>query len=305
MTFLKEQIFSEIVDKGNRSPLRISYKTQFFLCDQCGKDFSRRSQKTKYINANYHFCKKECSIAASKKGGVIYKLKRKNCIEKYGVEHHLSSHEIQQKRISTCLEKFGGTAPMHSQVVKEKAVKTIIDKYGTHFSNVEEIKEKKRTTCLEKYGVSSYSKTDEFKSRIDWDDINKRGYKTRKKNGRSPISKIEKKFGDFLIQNFGAVDAQVEINNWLIDFFIPSLETYVQFDGDYWHGSNMSVEQLLEQANEKPQFFTIAGTKIRDLQKVEWFLKNNKKLVRIKESIFKQKKYDEILSLLKEPSHGL
>lgn len=305
MTFLREEKKCDVVDGGRRSAFKVNYKVQFFSCNQCGAEFSRRSSKKKYIGLPYHFCKRECSIDATKKGGAIDRAKRQYCLEKYGVEHHLSSDQIQQKRVTTCIERFGGISPMHSQKTKDKTAKTIIDRYGTHFSNTDEVKEKKKATCLEKYGVDSYTKTDEFKAKIDWSELNRKGYRTRKENGISPISKIEKKFGDFLRQHFGEIEDQTEVNGWLIDFYIPILDVYVQFDGDYWHGLDVTIEQLLEQADRKPQFSTIAGTKLRDQKKVEWFSQNGKKLIRIRESLFKKKKYDEILSLFKESSYGL
>lgn len=274
-----------------------------FVCNQCNSKFTKRSPKKKFIEQPYHFCDKKCSNDACKRGGVIDLNKRANCIQKYGAEHHLQNAKIQQKRLATCEKLFGGRAPMSSQHVQEKTAKTNEERYGGHFSRNPEIKQKKRDTCMKKYGVDSFSKTEEFKEKIDWRDLTRKGFETRKKMGKSKISKIEASFGEFLKNHFECVENQVEVNSWWMDFYVPSIKTYVQFDGDYWHGLDALLEDLLK--SDKPQHRVIAGTKMRDAQREEWFSAKGLKLVRIRESAFKKKQYDQILMLIKGNDHGL
>jgi len=297
--FLREESRSEINKAGKRG----SYKMHFFRCDHCGSEFSKRSAKRRLIEFPHHFCNVTCTQNASKKGGLIYNLKKSHCLEKYGTEHHLQNKEIQEKRITTCERVYGGRAPLSSAAIREKISKTNEERYGGHFSRSEKIKEKRRATCLEKYGVDSFSKTSNFKESINWNDLARKGFETRKKKGISNISKIEKLFGEFLERNFGTVESQVEVNNWAMDFYIPSINTYVQFDGDYWHGLDMSIEQLLE--SNKPQFHIIAKTKMRDALRQEWFSNNKMKLVRIRESDFKKKLYDRIINSIQGEIHGI
>jgi very-short-patch-repair endonuclease len=296
--FNKTEIVPSVDVMGRKVKIKISY----FVCDHCKNDYSLKSCKTKYINKQLHFCGKSCSTLAYKKGGVIDNMKRSNCLKKYGAEHHFKSQDIQNKRINTCIKKFGGKAPMSSDIIKEKTQKTIFEKYGEHYSLTDEVQSKKRKTCLEKYGVDSYSKTNEFKSSLDWLDINKKGFETRKKLGISPVSKIEKRFESFLRENFGEVVCQVPISTWWIDFYLPSKNVYVQFDGDYWHGLNKSQEELL--SSPKPRDKVIAETQIRDEKKENWFKEQNLVLIRIAESQFKKKEYQKILGKI-EGRNGL
>lgn len=294
----------ENVTNLNRLGRKNRFKLGHFKCDQCNLEFTKRRTEEKIINAPYHFCGKQCVIDASKKGNAIDKIKRKTCVKRYGAEHHFNNPEIQQKRINTCEKLFGGRAPLSSHIIQEKCSKTNEERYGGHFSKTQEIKQKKRETCLKKYGVDSFSKTCDFKEKIDWQNLTKKSFETRKKAGKSKISKIEKEFGDFLKKHFDLIENQVEMNNWWMDFYIPSINTYVQFDGDYWHGLNVSLETLLE--SEKPQYQVIAATKIRDAQREKWFDQQGIRLIRIRESEFKKKLYDQILNrILGESQNGL
>ena len=292
MTFLETNMYTEKNALGQSSHFKLSR----FKCDQCEKSFEKRSAKNKYINSPHHFCSSSCAILSSRRGGIVYEFKRKSCLEKYGVEHHLQNEEIQKKRIDTCIELFGGRAPMSSEEIRKKSEKTNQERYNGHFSKTEKIKKKRRETCLKKYGVDSFSKTKEFKEKVNWQQVNTKGFETRKKNGMSPVSKIEEKFGDFLRSNFKDVHSQIQISNWWIDFYIPSKDVYVQFDGDYWHGLNKTTAELLSSKN--PRDRVIAGTRERDRQKERWFEENGYKLVRIFESQFKKEEYREILKMI-------
>ena len=297
--FLRIENITNLDRLGRKSHAKIGY----FMCDQCGREFTKRRTEAKIINSPRHFCGRKCLSDSSRKGGALDIAKRETCKQKYGTEHHLKNPEIQQKRLDTCERLFGGRAPMSSRDVQEKTAKTNEERYGGHFSKNPDVKQKKRDTCLRKYGVDSFSKTSEFKDGIDWQDLTRRGFETRKKAGIAKISKIERAFGDFLKKYFDLVETQVEINNWWMDFFIPSINTYVQFDGDYWHGLNVSLNELLE--SDKPQNRVIAGTKIRDAQREQWFAQQGLRLVRVRESEFKKKLYDQILNTIRGGQDGL
>ncbi len=58
-----------------------------------------------------------------------------------------------------------------------------------------------------------------------------------------------------------------------IDFFVSTTLVYFQLDGVYWHGLDRPI---VKQTNT-----TIQKTMLRDKKQIDWFQKNNKKLVRI------------------------
>src|SRR5690606_106068 len=49
-----------------------------------------------------------------------------------------------------------------------------------------------------------------------------------------------------LIQQFGIEDVEhhVIIDGYRIDFYVKSIDTYVQLDGEYWHGLSQPYDKL-------------------------------------------------------------
>ena len=281
----------------NKQEQLITRKITRLKCDTCGKEFVKVSWKSVYKTNRHHFCTCECSRIACLKGGLIDDAKRQNCLARYGTDHHLKNAEVQEKRLQTVVERYGGRSPLCDETVKEKSRSTCIEKYGDHFSRTESVKEKKRRTCTDKFGVDSFSKTQEFKDKVDWQSIHKKGNETRKKRGKSVVSKIEIAFLTFLRENFPVVDHQVPIATWLIDFYIPSVDAYVQFDGNYWHGLDRPHEIIM--MSDRRVDKVIASTIKRDEKRAKWFEDRKFRLVRIKESDFKQKQYDVILEAIR------
>lgn len=289
MTFVKVEVTTYI----SKINVKTSKKIGYFICDHCKEEFCNKP-KPRYLKREHHFCGKQCADLACQKGGVIFEKKKINYISKYGVEHHFKDKNIQEKRIKSCVKKYGGKCPMSGKEVKDKTKNIFLQKYGNHPSKLEWMKEKKKSTCLKKYGVDSFSKTDKFKQSVDWAEVARKGLATRSRQGNVNISKIEIKFHQFLLQNFGKVDTQVPIREWNLDFYLPELEIYIQFDGNYWHGLDVTVEQL--QVKNTKISKSIIKTKERDLIREQWFLENKIKLVRVVEKDFKDKKYDKILA---------
>lgn len=296
MTFIKIEVKTYI----NKRNVHTSRKIGHFVCNQCDKNFCNKP-KPKYLNSEYHFCSKCCANLACKKGGVLFKKKENNYIKKYGSTHHFRNEKIQEKRIESCVKKYGGRCPMSSKEVKDKTKNVFLQKYGDHFSRLDSIKQKKKDTCLKKYGVDSFTKTDMFKKSVDWAEVARKGLKTRSQQGNLRISKIENKFHQFLLENFSNVETQVPIREWNLDFYLPELEIYIQFDGNYWHGLDVTVEELKIKNTRISK--SIIRTKERDVTRDQWFLEHKMKLVRVVEKDFKDKKYDKILEQIRGASN--
>jgi G:T-mismatch repair DNA endonuclease (very short patch repair protein) len=292
MTFAKIEIIKFISKRNVKTSRRVGH----FICDCCKKKFCSRP-KPKYLKLEHHFCSRQCASLAARKGGAIFNKKENNCLKKYGAAHHFKNKDVQEKRINSCIDKYGGRCPMNSEEVKLKSQDTILKKYGDHHSRLDSIKQKKKDTCLNKYGVDSFTKTKEFRESVDWASVARKGLKTRSKKGMLNVSKIENKFHQFLLNYFNEVKTQIPIREWSLDFYLPKLDTYIQFDGNYWHGIDTSVEEL-EAKNTKISK-AIIRTKERDREREEWFKKNNMRLVRVIEKDFKDKKYDQILTQIR------
>ena len=96
--------------------------------------------------------------------------------------------------------------------------------------------EKNRQTCLEKYGVDNWFKTKENHSL----ELEKRRIETMKLNNSfgNRISKQEKEIYDKLIIIFPNIKTQYKskLYPFNCDFYIPSLDLYIEFNGSDLHG---------------------------------------------------------------------
>ena len=74
-------------------------------------------------------------------------------VERYGVEHTLSSPEIRAKGQETNMKNFGVPFCTMSAVVQAKTVATCLRRYGAnHPSQTQEFKDKIQETCMIRYG---------------------------------------------------------------------------------------------------------------------------------------------------------
>lgn len=101
----------------------------------------------------------------------------KTCLEKFGVENPFQSIEIKEKIKLKNLEKYGVESHNSSDIVKENKKKSLLKKYGVdHYSKTIEFKnklnghtvnlDKYNKTCIKKYGVNHSSQNQEIKNKI-------------------------------------------------------------------------------------------------------------------------------------------
>ena len=154
-------------------------------------------------------------------------------IEKYGFPTPSKNIQIVEKIINTNLERYGVLAPSQNKKIKEKTFNTNFNRYGvTNPAKLEHIKEKARQTCLNKYGVEYTQQVQEFRDK---------GYKTSKINGSFESSDEEDTFGDYLRTLDPTIKQHVEHPELghIIDFYMPKMDIWVQYDGTYWHGKTI------------------------------------------------------------------
>lgn len=75
-------------------------------------------------------------------------------------------------------------------------------------------------------------------------------------------------------------------SNWNVDFYIPEMDVYVQFDGVYWHGLDRPINVIMESQSLRDQI--IYKKYLLDKEQDVWFQKQEKCLVRITDIQFKE-----------------
>lgn len=108
------------------------------------------------------------------------------------------------------------------------------------------------------------------------------------------------KLNEVCLEKFGQdnVERQVSVLRQWVDFYIKSIETYIQVDGVYWHGLNRDIEYI-KQGNTS-QDIKIYKQILRDQKLNEYMQENNLKIVRITDEQVKELSDEKILELIEE-----
>ena len=223
---------------------------------------------------------------------------KQTCLDKYGTTHPMKTAFIQNKLKETFKEKYGVEYVFQNKNIYQKMLNTMFDRYETYYMLQDErykydIHEKYKQTCLDKYGVDTtlkvkniikaqletrkqhclekfgveyYFQTDEYKQKV---------YNTKKKNHTFNSSKIEQQFKEYLEQNYPndfEYQYRSELYPFNCDFYIKSLDLYIEIQGNWTHGkhpfneNNQKDINQLNILNRKNQEFINKG-KIKNLYK--------------------------------------
>lgn len=180
------------------------------------KNVCKNVQKTflhKYGVINYSMTdegKKKISIKASNKTDIekqnIYNKYKKTCLERYGTENIQQLVEIKKKKENTAIKHYGGVG----------------------FAS-KEINNKIKNEVIRKYGVDNCSKSEEIKDKK---------IKSKRKNNTFSFSKGEEYIYNKLLKKFNVVKRQYksELYPFACDFYIPSIDLYIEYQGTWTHG---------------------------------------------------------------------
>jgi hypothetical protein len=198
---------------------------------------------------------------------------------------------------------YGVDHPMRSEEIRFKHRQTMKERYGyEYFSQCPILKEKIRSTFFRRYGVtSSFQIGSPILEKLDWSKIRRTQIENESRRMISRWhSKPENDCFEVLCSRFGIDD--VKRSSWVarhsIDFYVKSIDTYIEFDGIYWHGLNRPIEKIAE--HRTAQDVRIHRKFLRDRELDLWFTEHDWKLVRITDMEFDQMKKQEDFYLLWE-----
>jgi hypothetical protein len=222
----------------------------------------------------------------------------KTNLERYGCEYAIGSTIVREHIKETNIERYGVENVYASPVIQEKIRQINLVRHGYEHNWAGDRKDCVNS-WIEKFGVDNLSKLPEVRAKISEElkrpEIQEKIHQTMKKNGSYGKSKSEDRFYEFLVSLFSIDDVvrQQNVNGWAIDFYIKSIDTYVQFDGTYWHGLNRSIDEIKE--FKKPRDKVIFDTMQRDLQQNEWFKLQDLNFIRI---IDNETSFEQFLNII-------
>jgi hypothetical protein len=254
------------------------------ICDQCSSRFEHRYHN-RWKQQSLHFCSKKCTDIAKSKGGLVRAIVERTCIERLGAPSPFEAEASKLKMQKTWLKNYGVDNPSKSVIIHEKRCATTLKNFGVvNPLQSPIVRQRSKETSLLRYGV-------EYP--MQHPSIQRRGRLTAMKNGtKSWSSHIENRFYEFLCHHFESndIERQTNINGWSIDFFVKSIETYIQFDGVYWHGH--IHDQITLETATTPQLKSIYHAWKQDQVQNAWFSAKGLRLVRITDREFTSPQFD-------------
>lgn len=171
----------------------------------------------------------------------------KTCLERYGTINPAQSKVVQDKMKATCIKRFGTENVFASDYGKEKIKQTMRARYGVdNCMQNEEIKEKTKKTVFERYGVTCCC------------------HKTQNYH----VSKGEFELFNFIKESFDDAEHndRKQIFPLELDIFIPSLNTALEYDGDYWH----SLPDMIKRDELKDKICEEKGLTLIRVKESSW-----------------------------------
>ena len=257
---------------------------------------------------------------------------KKTCLERYGVTNNMLLNSFKEQREKTWKNKYGTDHPLKSDIIKDKIKNTCLSKYGSTWTSNNEISIKKQKhTNLIKYGVTSYLLLDSFKEQREktWKnkystdhplksdiikdkikntclerygvdsplkllEVRQKIFHTNIQKGRS--SKKEEILYEELLKYFDRSDIYRQYKNekypYFCDFYIKSIDTYIEYQGTWLHGTHPYNEKnqidintlsfMLKKSNNSNYYKSaIKCWTIRDVQKRNLAINNKIRYIEI------------------------
>ena len=196
--------------------------------------------------------------------------RKKTWKKKYGVDHPLKCKEIQNKIVETCLIKYNSTWTSNNDISKLKRHQTNTNKYGVEENlSSSEIKEKIKETFKRKYNCDSIgqlAQSNKFKeirketlllkysvdNPLKIPSIREKLFHSNIQKGR--CSKKENELYNILLAHFNKNDIIRQYKDvirypYFCDFYIKSIDTYIEYQGTWLHGKHPYNEKDINDFN--------------------------------------------------------
>jgi hypothetical protein len=267
-------MFVKVIDTGVVARFQKETTKKLLLkCDFCSVEFEKRYTKM-VLERTHHFCSNDCKFRAQKNSEYSnYRTERikSSNLKKYGSTMPWASEEGQQRREAVMIEKYGVANAMHMQEVIEKVKLQNQAKFGCDYPlQSQEVRRK---------ALLSYRNGDQIINR----------------------SSCELFLETKLIEIFGKenVEAGKIVNGWCIDFYIKSIDSYVQVDGVYWHGLDRPVEEIKSSSLDRDKHILSVWKK--DRKQNSYFRHKKMRLLRITDDDLKNSNtLNEFLQMIQQ-----
>ena len=235
----------------NRYPDSTSYKETLYrillgieerpVCKTCGKPVRFEAGHRWNRGRNGWPFMRYCSSKCQANDPEIKDKHIQTYIKKYGVDNPAKNKEVKEKIKQTNLGRYGVENVYQSKDIQDKIKKTNLERYGVDNPlKKKEFIDKMQNTNLKRYGAKTYGETQAYKDFYaeHKDEFQEKINSTKRRNRSFNISTKEGKLYNIIKNNFPDVKRQYSSNfyKYLCDFYIPSLDLYIEYQGTWTHG---------------------------------------------------------------------
>lgn len=188
------------------------------ICPTCGKPVPCRFKLNKPFQK---YCNNSCRAKDHKNNNKWVEGQKRYNLENYGVEYNFQRLDCINKRNEKLLQKYG----------------------TTNVLSVPEIMGKKTKTMNERFGVDHIMQNEHVKQQRVF---------TQTKNGTNICSKAENEVFDLLAEFYPDIIRHYTSEKYPFncDFYIPSLDTYIEYNGSQYHHGHAFNSNNIDDINE-------------------------------------------------------
>ncbi len=265
-----------------------------FDCDECGMRYSLGHKLAHSTNGALTFCSKTCNKKSRANGKLAQQWKQTK-LARYGVEFSSQVAGASEKMIASRLASTGASSPSTPTSSSNARFKrTMTERHGAdHPLKAIGPKAKRAATVIKRFGKDPLA----MPENRDCVKGGQNGYRALvMKRGDEVLSKPEATLTKWLRNTFGVqnVEQQAIVEHqdgkWLVDFYVKSIDTYIQLDGVFWHGLNKTYEELHPRSRAMYD-----KDRVQDV----WFANHGKKLIRVTDQLLiqcqKKKNFSDIM----------
>lgn len=140
-----------------------------------------------------------------------------------------------------------------------------------------------KRTIQFRYGVQNSFQLEKTRHNCNSIESHTKRHATMKRNGSYRKSKPEDELYEKLCAEHDTENVQRQVpvtgTRWLIDFYVKSIDTYIQFDGVYWHGLDRPIEEIAKHRTKRD--VQIHKKWLTDREQDEHFKSRGLRLIRI------------------------
>ena len=225
--------------------------------DNCFKSSEIQEKKKKTMMERY-------GVENSGSSSVLLEKMKATNIEKYGYDNYAKTDECKDKIKSTNIERYGSDWYFQSEEYKNKVKSSNLEKYGSEwYIQSSDFKNKAKDTLIEKYGYDNYTKSDESKERyknkeyvdqikMKMKTTNLKKYGVEYYNHKTNMIVSKDTIYELLSNRFPDIIRQYRssLYPYNCDFYIPSLDIYIEYQGNWTHGDSPFNSSNIEHQNK-------------------------------------------------------